>query len=141
MDTSYNLDAFRFDTITPIVKDLPSQDQTEHDTASLATESKSNSILLTPSPTEVKKSIKPIIAVESAIPPGLLIKERIGKKGLMGSQIYSCNHNATPLLQIYATQGYPVDCGKIGFKNLIEAVLLHGPHKSARSFEARTVLQ
>ena len=98
MDTPYNLDAFGFDLVTPVEKDFTSQDQTEQDTACLSTKSKSNPNLLTPSPNEVKKSIKATIAGESVIPSGLLIKERIGKEGLMWPQTYSRNHTAAPLL-------------------------------------------
>ena len=142
MDTPYNLDEFGFSTVAPMVRYLTQipHDQIERNTASLATKSNRNPILLTASPTKAKKSIKNTIAVESVIISGLLIKERIGKKGLMSPKIYSHNHTAASLLQTYATQGCPVDCGKIWSKDLIEVALLHGPHKSARSPEARTAL-
>ena len=98
-------------------------------------------VALTQSPADVNKSIEATITAAPFIPSDLLIKESIGKKGIMWPQTYSHNHPVTSLLQTYATQRFPVDCGESWTKDLIEFVLLYGLHKSARSTEARAALQ
>ena len=81
------------------------------------------------------------IRTEATIPEDIPIKERIGKIGLMWPRTHALNHPATPLLQEFSTKGCPADCGPNWTQAQIEAAIQHGPHKSARSKEARAALR
>ena len=45
-------------------------------------------------------------------------------------------HPARDLLQIYADEGFPVDCGEPWYREKIELLLNQGPHISAKKPEA-----
>ena len=90
---------------------------------------------------EIIKSSKQAIKKEVTIPDDLPIKERIGKKGLMWPRTFALKHPAAPLLERYAQQGCPVDCGKNWSQDRIEAAIQHGPHRSARTPQARQALR
>lgn len=90
---------------------------------------------------EIKEAIKIAIQKEVTIPENLPIKERIGKNGLMRPCTYAVNHPAAPLLQMYALNGCPVNCGDPWSRERIEAAIAHGPHRSACTPEARQALR
>jgi hypothetical protein len=88
---------------------------------------------LAATPEETKLITNNSIATDENIPNYIPIKETIGKIGLMWPRTYSIHHPAKDLLNIYATRGCPVDCGKNWSKDQIIQSILHGPHKSAQS--------
>ena len=90
---------------------------------------------------EIKLATKEAIKKEATIPEDIPIKESIGKVGLMWPRTYAKHHPATPLLQKFSTDGCPADCGPAWTTAQIEAAIQHGPHKSARSPEARSALR
>ena len=49
-------------------------------------------------------------------------------------------HNAAPLIDSYATNGCPADCGPNWTKDHIEAEILKIPHSSATDPQALTAL-
>ena len=60
----------------------------------------------------------------------------------MWPRTYATHHPATPLLEKYARNGCPVDCGPRWTKEQIEAAILqHGPYKSAQLPVAREALR
>ena len=66
-------------------------------------------------------------------PPELPIKEAVGKSKLMCPQKpYAQDHNAIPLLNAYAAEGCPVDCGDDWTMQQVELLLKKGPHQSAK---------
>ena len=85
---------------------------------------------------EIKQATRAAIQKEATIPEDILIKERIGKIGLMWPWMHAKTHPATKMLQTFSMQGCPVDCGPPWYKAQIEAAIQHGPHKSARSLGA-----
>ena len=89
---------------------------------------------------EIKLATKEAVKKEATIPEDVPIKETIGKVGLMWPCTYAQHHPATPLLQKFSTEGCPADCGPAWTTAQIEAAIQHGPHKSARSPEARSAL-
>ena len=92
-------------------------------------------------PMEYKAHQAEAIKNEIAIPDGLQIKEKLGKQGLMWPRTHSLHHAAAPLLQGYATNGCPVNCGNPWTQEQIEAALQKGPHSSALTQEARKSLR
>ena len=68
------------------------------------------------------------------------LKEEIGKHQLMFPRNHALTHDAAPLLHEYATHGCPVDCGPDWSRQQIQALLLRGPHVSAKSKAASTFL-
>ena len=90
---------------------------------------------------EIQHATKDAIEKEVTIPSDLPIKERIGKKGLMWPCTYAINHPAAPLLQTYALNGSPVDCGDPWTRDRIEAAIAHGLHRSARTPATRQALR
>ena len=91
-------------------------------------------------PEEMERMLADTIKNEDSIPDDIPIKEHIGKLGLMWPRTFSTQHDAAPLLNNYATQGCPVNCGEDWDKDHIIAALQHGAHKSARSKEALAAL-
>ena len=81
-------------------------------------------------PVEILEQDRKAIAHKVSIPDELGIKEKIGRNGLMWPRN---DHPATPLLDRYSTQGCPADCRLSWNRTAIEATILHGPHKSAKS--------
>lgn len=93
---------------------------------------------------EVESELKRIIKEEVAIPNDVQgIREDIGKKNvsLMRPSGPALDHPACDMLLDYAENGCPVDCGENWSREHIEAALLRGPHISAKSTEAITVLR
>ena len=90
---------------------------------------------------EIVMATRNAIKREPTIPEDIPIKERIGKIGLMWPRTHAMKHPAVPLLQKFSTEGCPADCGPNWTKAQIEAAIHHGPHKSARSLEARKALR
>ena len=69
------------------------------------------------------------------------LRQEIGKRSLMQPRTYALNHDATPMLQTYAREGCPVDCGPDWSSDQIKALLIRGPHKSALSKKAISFLR
>ena len=93
---------------------------------------------------EIQHTTKLAIKNKITIPDDLAIKEiLIGKKGLMWPRKYAVNRPAALLLQTYTLNGCPVDyCGDEPWtQDCIEAAIAHGPHRSARTTDARQALQ
>ena len=68
------------------------------------------------------------------IPTEIPVKTTIGKTllGLLCPQLtYAVDHDAIPLLQGYAQDVCPVDCGKYWSREHIEIMLDRGPHRPA----------
>ena len=80
---------------------------------------------------EAKQDLHQQIDNSPGLPSELPIKESIGKLGLMWPQSYALDHQACPLLNTYAKNGCPVDCGPDWTLEQIELLLQRGPHKSA----------
>lgn len=96
----------------------------------------------TATPLESVEQIFDVMKAEEVLPSDLGIKETIGKKrGLMWPRGHALKHPAMELLMEYAEKGCPVDCGRDWTVEEIEAALLHGPHKSAKSPEAAAALR
>ena len=101
---------------------------------------KAPKIINAATPTELDTLTNNSITNNDCIPDHIPIKETIGKIGLMWPRTYSIHHPAKDLLNIYATKGCPVECGKNWSKNQIIQAILHGPHKSAQSKAAMDAL-
>jgi hypothetical protein len=85
-------------------------------------------------PEEHKKYIQSEINKADLFPQEIPeIKQNVGKFKLMEPTNYALNHDAAPLLNDYATNGCPVDCGPDWSREHIEALLHRGPHKSSTS--------
>ena len=79
---------------------------------------------------------------ENLFPPGIPVKESIGKSiGLMKPRSYALHHPAATLLKRYSTTGCPVDCGPQWTLQHIIKMLKRGPHKSATSKRATKALR
>ena len=89
----------------------------------------------------LKISAKQAIKNESSIPERLNIKEIIGNLGLMCLHTYDTYHLEKPLLQLLYTEVCPVNCGPLCSTEKTEVEIIHGPHISAKSIEARTALR
>ena len=59
----------------------------------------------------------------------------------MWPRTYTTHHRAKPLLQLLSTEGCPVNFGPACSTEKIEEEILHGPHMSVNSIEARTALR
>ena len=91
---------------------------------------------LTMTPNEQKTYISQLLQDETTFPSEVPIKETIGKSMLMCPRTYSDFHKATPLLNYYAKNGCPVNCGPPWNEDKILRLLHKGPHKSSKSKEA-----
>lgn len=60
-----------------------------------------------------------------------IAKERLGKT--MWPSEEALEHPAAPLLEYWAKNGCPVDCGEPWTREVIEAAIKRGPHASAKS--------
>ena len=67
--------------------------------------------------------------------------EILVKMGLMWPRTYATHHRAKPLLQSLYTEDCPVNCVPEWSTEKIEAAILHRPHMSTKSIEARTALR
>jgi hypothetical protein len=87
---------------------------------------------------QANKKLKNKLNNDTAFPLGPPIKPTIGKKniGLMWPRTYATSHAAAPLLNSYAQQGCPVNCGPDWGIEQIKALLTRGPHRSAKSKQA-----
>ena len=86
------------------------------------------------SPEEYDSYLATTLENSESIPTEIPVKETIGKShfGLMCPQLpYAVDHDAIPLLQGYANDGCPVDCGADWTAEHIELMLERGPHRSA----------
>ena len=83
---------------------------------------------------EMATQLQSALHTSSALPPEIPVKETIGKcLGLMRPQSqFVGSHAAIPLLQQYAMNGCPVDCGPDWTQEKILLLLQRGPHQSAR---------
>ena len=84
---------------------------------------------------EYKKYVASELKKHPAIPKEIPVQETIGKShlGLMLPQPpYASGHPAIPLLNQYAADGCPVDCGPDWAKEHILLMLARGPHQSAK---------
>ena len=78
----------------------------------------------------------------SIFPDEIPIKKAIGEFKLMQPQDpYAKEHPATPLLNSYAEDGCPVDCGPDWSRQTIKLLLKHGPHCSANAKKAARELR
>jgi hypothetical protein len=88
--------------------------------------------IVAPTPEEHTQLIKNEIASASIFPHEIPeIKNNVGKLGLMQPTNFAMSHDATPLLNSYAENGHPVDCGPDWTREHIEKLLLRGPHRSS----------
>jgi hypothetical protein len=86
---------------------------------------------------EESTQISTALLADDSFPPELPVKETIGKSTpLMCPRTYALDHPAIPLLMTYAREGCPVDCGPDWSKTQIEAMLMRGPHVSAKEPQA-----
>ena len=86
-------------------------------------------------PEEREAQLHTSLKSASTFPSEIPVQETIGKcMGLMRPQsTFLGTHAAIPLLQAYAMDGCPVDCGPKWSKEKIELLLRRGPHRSALS--------
>ena len=89
----------------------------------------------------IKISAKQAINNESSILEGMNIKERIGNLGLICLRTYATRHRAKPILQSLSTEVCPVNYQPAWSTEKIEASIIHVPHMSEKSIEARIALR
>ena len=83
-------------------------------------------------PDQLEQLVKEAIAKEDSIPDKLQVKETIGKYfGLMRPRGVALTHEAGTLLNGYAKNGCPVDCGDDWSEERIIDAIVRGPHQSA----------
>ena len=91
---------------------------------------------------ELRSAIAHEFNDNDGLPPEIPLKETIGKLGLMVPQApHATAHPAYPLLQSYADNGCPVDCGPPWSHEHILLMLRRGPHVSAKQKDAKAQLQ
>jgi hypothetical protein len=90
----------------------------------------------------MKQLIAETIAnADDLLPPEIPLKEEIGKKiGLMWPRGPALLHSASSRLNMYSTDGCPVDCGPAWTTTHIIAALKRGAHPSAKLPTARACL-
>ena len=81
--------------------------------------------------TEINSLVRKALDAEETIPQELPIKTTIGKFGLMFPTTFATTHAAAPLLNGYATDGCPVDCGADWSSTRIIDAITRGAHRSA----------
>ena len=59
----------------------------------------------------------------------------------MWPRTYDIHHRAKPFILFFSAEGCPVNCGPAWSTEQIEADILHGPHMSSNSINARTTLR
>jgi hypothetical protein len=79
---------------------------------------------------EFHTNIEQELKSNANFPPELPVKEEIGKLGLMWPRTYAEFHRATPLLNSYAKNGCPANCGPDWSLKKILLLLRRGPHRS-----------
>ena len=88
-------------------------------------------------PAEYERYMEEQMRLAQDIPSEVPVKASIGKLGLMWPQPpYGVGHDAIPLLNLYAKNGCPVDCGPDWSREKIELLLKQGPHRSALAKKA-----
>ena len=102
---------------------------------------KESDIKIDMTPNEQKIFFEQELNNDQNFPSEVPIKEKIGKYGLMWPQNHANDHDAFPLLNGYANDGCPVDCGKDWTIYQIEELIKKGPHKSAKSKQATKQLR
>ena len=96
----------------------------------------SSVVALTPAEQDIQ--MKTALACNPLLPSNIPVKETIGKfLGLMKpNSLYQGTHEAIPLLNGFANEGCPVDCGPDWSRQQIELLLRRGPHTSAKALKA-----
>ena len=97
--------------------------------------------ILAITPEEQMKSLEKELKNDENFPTEIPIKETIGKCGLMFPRTFATQHPAAPLLQDYADNGCPVDCGPDWSLQKILDLMQRGPHTSAKAKRAITQLR
>ena len=85
---------------------------------------------------EQKQHIASVLKDNDLFPTEIPVRETIGKSSLMYPRTHSKAHAATPLLEDYAKNGCPVDCGPDWNKEKILKLLKKGPHQSSKGKDA-----
>jgi hypothetical protein len=83
-------------------------------------------------PAEKSTNMTDELGNTDTFPVEIPVKEEIGKLGLMWPRSYAEFHRATPLLNSYAIDGCPVQCGPDWSEEKILKLLRRGPHRSAK---------
>ena len=84
------------------------------------------------SPETQEKHLRLALRQSSDIPAEIPVQATIGKCNLMQpTPPYGTNHDAIPLMNAYAQDGCPVDCGPPWSRATVELLLQRGPHRSA----------
>jgi hypothetical protein len=78
----------------------------------------------------LQKNIEQELKNNENFPPEIAVKDKIGKLGLMWPTNYADFHCAMPLLNSYAKDGCPADCGPDWSEEKILLLLRRGPHRS-----------
>ena len=91
---------------------------------------------ITMTPEEEARYIQHELQHDENFPEGIPVQDTIGKCTLMCPQHYARDHEAVPLLNSYAQNGCPVDCGPDWTREQIELLLVRGPHRSAKGKDA-----
>ena len=91
-------------------------------------------------PTEEKNYIKNHIDNNDFFPTDIPVKSTIGKL-LMWPQPIPFHHKAIPMLNLYAKNGCPVECGTNWSREHIELLLHRGPHRSSTGKDATIQLK
>ena len=91
---------------------------------------------------ESKLDLEKALKDTSLFPPEIPARIAVGKCPLMcPQQPYAKDHPAIPLLNAYAKDGCPVDCGPKWSIEKVKLLLTRGPHISAKSKLATQQLQ
>ena len=91
--------------------------------------------------TELRSAIAHEFNDNDGLPPEIPLKETIGKLPLMIPRApHATTHPAYKLLQSYADNGCPVDCGPPWSQEHILLMLKRGPHVSAKQKDAKIQL-
>ena len=93
-------------------------------------------------PEEQEAAIRTAFYNEDTMPREKELKTAIGKiRSLVLPRMEALEHAAAALIQAYAKDGCPTDCGPNWTREHIEAAIKKGPHSSATEFEALKALQ
>jgi hypothetical protein len=83
-------------------------------------------------PAEKTENMSAELGNTDTFPVEIPVKEEISKLGLMWPRSYAEFHRVTPLLNSYAIDRCPVQCGPDWSEEKILKLLRQGPHRSAR---------
>lgn len=115
------------------------QEPKQHTATKQTTQSLRNEVLPaavhSQSKEEQRHSIQKAVEELEATPDQ--VKQKIGKKiQLMKPRTYALQHPAAPMLDQWAEEGCPVDCGDDWTLDMIETAIRRGAHISAKAPEA-----